>query len=845
MGSLLGWSQEKSLPQPGIVPHLESVQFFTNHPENVVVWPEGQTLRSKNPIVEINQEFKVPGEESIINIPSTQKGLELGQPCVKDWESPVGPLPQMTVIQEKLEDGTISSYPYYGRNSWTDVLSIHVDPIDLFSDSIGIFVPGNSVIKGEAKSGNFYGKGRAWEREAEVYYFSYDCEKEWHADLGIRAHGDLNRAAPQKSFRLYWRDQYGDRSVPNTFFPEYPLDSINHVVFKSANNSNNGSHFTDVFIYDQAADLNVMTNRAHPIQVFINGEYWGIYHMRMRLNAKDFGRFNNVPADSMYVVDHSGEDKEIGPCGEFNALVAYCRDHDLNDDSSFEELKEMLNIESAVDYVLVNTWFANQDWINNNVTMWKVKGADHKWQYVLTDLEASMLDPERNMFNDIAEGSGAHASIVKKLMESKPFRDLLNDRYRSLCKNALGEGNLLCELYAKNAKYSPIVTTHRTRWTQLIPLKDWVANVRSMENFILLRSESFEAQLAALDQEKKGSVGFWVKLLLLGVLLASMFFVKRYPVIRAILGGALYLGIISITVQLFSGQAIDVFLCTPQSLITHIWLEAEVQTWSLVFFWIFNFLSYALGMLLWWRHPGINRVLRPILLLSIIPFACFSTWMGVPFMIASLGAYLLAKNRWSIPGLLAILFAGIVSWLFWGPVVQFQPEIQRFPFFNDQGKWWGVWSVFALSIWILSGALLVQNIAQRKAFWRIALTLLSFGLGLVHIAQYPQNYHGLSMIMFATPGFILVIEWLTLMTFRKNWWKIVLLVGVISLPFGSYFTIGSILAYLSVALVLILFLGIRITEESKVNLMFAVSAFALTMIQLLLIYENANGYSIY
>ena len=751
----------------------------------------------------------------------------------------------MTVIQEKLEDGTIRNYPFYVRNSWTDVLSIHVDPVDLFSDSIGIFVPGNSVIKGEAKSGNFYGKGREWEREAEVYYFSIEHEKQWHADLGIRVHGDLNRAAPQKSFRLYWRDQYGDRSVPNTFFPEYPVDSINHLVFKSANNSNNGSHFTDVFIYDQAADLNVMTNRAQPIQVFINGEYWGLYHMRMRLNADDFGRFEGVPADSVYVVDHSGEDKEIGPCDEFNALVAFCRDNDLNDQSAFEKLSQLLNIESAVDYVLVNTWFANQDWINNNVTMWKVKGADHKWQYVLTDLEASMLDPERNMFNDIAEGGGAHASIIKKLLESGPFRDLLNDRYRTLRSGALGEGTLLSDLYFRKTIYSETVTLHRTRWTQLIPLKDWVANVRSMENFILLRNESFENHLNALDDKSTSSWNYLFKVVLLGALLVVMFFLRRHPTLRAVVGGALYLGLIIVVVQMLTGLGLDVFLSTPQSLITHSWLEMEVQPWSLYVFWVMNFVCYVLGLLVWWRHPEVNRALRMMLALAVIPFACFSTWMGVPFMIASVAAFLLSKKKMSIPGLVAILSAGIVTWVLWEPITQFQPEVQRFPFFNDQGRWWGVWSVFALTFWVLSGALLLQNIRQRKAFWRIALTLLSFGLGVVHIVQYPQNYHGLSMIMFATPGFILVIEWLTLLTFRKNWWKIVLLVGVISLPFGSFFTIGSILAYLSVALVLLLFLGIRIKEESKVNLMFAVSAFALTMIQLLLIYENANGYSIY
>ena len=71
----MGWGQEKSFPEPGIIPYLENVQFFTDNPENVVVWPEGQTLKSKNPIVEINHEFKVPGEESTINIPSTQKGI--------------------------------------------------------------------------------------------------------------------------------------------------------------------------------------------------------------------------------------------------------------------------------------------------------------------------------------------------------------------------------------------------------------------------------------------------------------------------------------------------------------------------------------------------------------------------------------------------------------------------------------------------------------------------------------------------------------------------------------------------------------------------------------------------
>ena len=76
------------------------------------------------------------------------------------------------------------------------LLSIHVDEAELHDPDTGIIA-------------NAGGRGRAWERRATVSYYQ-EGRLRFAGGAGIRIHGGLTRlVASRKSFRLYFRREYG------------------------------------------------------------------------------------------------------------------------------------------------------------------------------------------------------------------------------------------------------------------------------------------------------------------------------------------------------------------------------------------------------------------------------------------------------------------------------------------------------------------------------------------------------------------------------------------------------------------------------------------------------------
>lgn len=485
--------------------------------------------------------------ERISLIPTTSPGIQEGSPTVKEWEPPRAGQPKLHLTKNLKDsaDGFISHY--VGPKFSTDVISLIIDERDLFDDSLGIFVPGIAAIQGEKKSGNYYNKGKAWEKAGQATFLNVDGNRCWDVDLGVRTHGDLNRAAPQKSLRFYLRNRYGASGLISDFFPECPIDTLDHLVFKSANNSNNGSHFTDVFIYESVQNLRTQGNYCRPVQFFINGEYWGLYHMRLRQNKKTFKRLDLTRPDSLFLIDNTGLDKDWGRCSEFDELVSFCNQVTDFTNENYDQLDELIDLENIADYLIVNSWFGNRDWVTNNVLAMKPAGYG-KWEYVLSDLEATMLNAEDNMFANIAAGSGPHAEIMQCLLGFDQFRKAIQNRYYELQYKELDPVLLKENLAQKRLEYTPAVELHRSRWAQFSFHDDWHECVRTMEEFITKRDYFYTQHLDQLvngPEEKKTDWSLLISVLIIvigAVLLFASLFGKEAKLGRAALGVWLMVG---------------------------------------------------------------------------------------------------------------------------------------------------------------------------------------------------------------------------------------------------------------------------------------------------------------
>ena len=170
-------------------------------------------------------------------------------------------------------------------------LSVVVDPANLFNSTTGIYV-------------NPRGEGETWERQIMLEGFDpTGVGADFAQPAGIRLRGGNSRSTgkPKHSLRFFFRSSYGESSLAAKMFVGEPLSPNGEGKMKEeigeydkldlrtsqnlswANeNSGNDTFVTEVFSRDSQRDLGQPYTRSRYYNLFINGQYWGLYQTQER-----------------------------------------------------------------------------------------------------------------------------------------------------------------------------------------------------------------------------------------------------------------------------------------------------------------------------------------------------------------------------------------------------------------------------------------------------------------------------------------------------------------------------------------------------------------------------------
>ena len=163
-------------------------------------------------------------------------------------------------------------------------LSIVTDHANLTAQATGIY-------------SNADQKGDAWERAASVEYLPQDNSTGFHLNCGLRIRGGASRGDnyPKHSFRLYFRNQYGDGMLKFPLHGGTGTDEFQTIDIRSEENyswaHDTGTENTavrEVFARDLSGALGQPQTRSRYLHVYLNGQYWGLYMTEER-SQEDYG----------------------------------------------------------------------------------------------------------------------------------------------------------------------------------------------------------------------------------------------------------------------------------------------------------------------------------------------------------------------------------------------------------------------------------------------------------------------------------------------------------------------------------------------------------------------------
>jgi hypothetical protein len=391
------------------------------------------------------------------------------------------------------------------------IVNISIRESSLFGWENGLMIYGQDANYDEGfhkmwwfRNANFTRRGKESEAIAQFQYF-----KKGKLMLDVpskfKISGNATRSFPQKSFRLKPLDRDNDK-YKFPFWAEKGNKKSESIVFRNGGNDNSKTMFADLLMQTIAYGDNVLTQQGTPVVVFLNGNYWGIYNLRERIDEYFIAKHIGTKSKYVTILENAlGELKD----GELNDKERF--DLFINDLDSLSKLNltvkcaalldSNISLNSFVDYVFYETFYANNDWPANNCIFYSIKGG--KWSWVLNDLDYSLSYPgdynlTNNIFENLANSGTVTGKIYRAFMSDESLKQRFIERSKYLLNKKMTDSNIRNTVDLLKEKYASDIALQIKRWHNIGSVEEWEENIEKNVNFLIKRKKVYLQHLNEL-----------------------------------------------------------------------------------------------------------------------------------------------------------------------------------------------------------------------------------------------------------------------------------------------------------------------------------------------------------
>ncbi len=315
-------------------------------------------------------------------------------------------------------------------------LEITIDEYYLWSPDSGLYVVGEHLPNWNQ---NFEHPGKI--KYSENNYTLFEEE------VGIRIKGNRTRGWAMKSFGFYFRNEYGTSELQYPVFTESSLNVYKRLVARNSGNDFGITQIHDISVASIVrGHVNFEFQEYNQCVVYLNDVYWGIYNLREMITPHHFENHFGFPKENIDLLEGS-ELYPIADDGNINNymdnVLNYINNNDLSLQDNYNHIKNIIDIESYVDYIIVNTYINNVDWPHHNIKWWKDRTTEEsKWRWVMYDTDSSFTGVESVWIGDlIGERYNDEGSfyIFNKLIKNQEFKEFFLNRYLYIIENVFNK----------------------------------------------------------------------------------------------------------------------------------------------------------------------------------------------------------------------------------------------------------------------------------------------------------------------------------------------------------------------------------------------------------------------
>lgn len=384
-------------------------------------------------------------------------------------------------------------------------VSLCTNPDNLFDYETGKYVLGSQYEeyieayiaehgeepKKEEIRPNYWLQGRTTEMPASVEIFDENRDLILKQDVGIRIRGNATRELPQKSFGIFAREKYSgtDSFATDIFGDEF---KYHRLILMSDRDSTKVRHEVHA---ELLKDRDVNTQRFVRCNVFLDGEYWGVYSLAEVYSEEYIENHYGIPKDEVIFNDGLLPEELSILCENYESLSA---------EELYDELIQKIDVDSFIDYYASMLYIDSYDWLPHNGQMWRSATVsednpyqDGKWRWMVYDTETAEKVYDRNTFEEGIVTTWKTDKLVQILMTNEEFRQKFVTVFMDLANVTFEESHVINVIDTVFSGYSQAVEAQGVRWGG-----DWAEDVYvDIEKLYEFFGERFEYASAYLKEE--------------------------------------------------------------------------------------------------------------------------------------------------------------------------------------------------------------------------------------------------------------------------------------------------------------------------------------------------------
>lgn len=344
------------------------------------------------------------------------------------------------------------------------------------------------------------------EHPAVIDFYEADGTPGVQFMVGINLHGSYSRTEKQKSMELKVRTMYGDSQVTYPFFPGNDVQTFKRLILRTSGQDWRFTKLRDAFMTEVIIDYTAQdTMDWRPCVVYINGEYFGLYYLREKVDQYYMASHHGADADNIDIIK-GNRIILSGDYDTYRALLTFVKNNDMRNPEHYAYVLSQIDEHSLMDFVITQTFFNNLD--SGNKKFWRERTDGAEWRWVFFDLDWAMFPTtyQKNILKyDLLDPAGHgqqnifDSTLQVKLMQNPDFKADFIERYAWYLNNVFTTDRMLGILDEMTELIRSEMPRQIERWGGPSSLSYWENQVRELRRItsekrarvILILQETF------------------------------------------------------------------------------------------------------------------------------------------------------------------------------------------------------------------------------------------------------------------------------------------------------------------------------------------------------------------